>query len=138
MEWRGGSDFWIGGRQRFISRYLYRPLLGYDCSRADPPKLDKSIQYERDLNATATWLAKSMGVASDQGPGDNNEMDNQHMDVIRTKLINFGYNPVDQLYDPTATSTQVTNAINEGRGFVNYCGHGSTTSWGTTGFSIPM
>ena len=27
-------------------------------------------------------------------------------------------------------------ALNVGRGIINYCGHGSSSSWGTTGFSI--
>jgi len=29
----------------------------------------------------------------------------------------------------------ITNYLNDGRSMINYCGHGSTTSWGTTGFS---
>ena len=43
---------------------------------------------------------------------------------------------VDEIYDPGATAAQVAAAVNAGRGFVNYCGHGSETSWSTTGFSV--
>jgi hypothetical protein len=57
------------------------------------------------------------------------------MNKIRNELLGYGFTEVDQVYDPSGTKTQVRNALNEGRRVVNYCGHGSTTSWGTTGFS---
>jgi hypothetical protein len=57
------------------------------------------------------------------------------MDYIRDDLLGYGYYAVDQIYDPSGTSTMVANGLNAGRGIVNYCGHGSTTSWGSTGFS---
>ncbi|MGC9362835.1 MAG: C25 family cysteine peptidase, partial [Candidatus Syntrophosphaera sp.] len=50
-------------------------------------------------------------------------------------LLGYGYTSVDQIYDPSASASQVTTNLNAGRGIINYCGHGSTTSWGTTGFS---
>ena len=42
---------------------------------------------------------------------------------------------MDQIYDPSGTAAMVSAALNEGRGCVIYTGHGSTTSWGSTGFS---
>jgi len=42
---------------------------------------------------------------------------------------------VDKIYDPGASAAAVTTALNDGRGIVNYTGHGSDASWGTTGFS---
>ena len=98
-------------------------------------QVNKVLYYERDITTSASWLAKGAGIASNQGPGDNGEYDNQHMDIIRNKLLNYGYAVVDQIYDPTANSSMVSNALNEGRGIVNYVGHGSTTSWGSSGFS---
>ena len=95
----------------------------------------RSVWYERDI-VDGDWLAKGMGVASNQGTGDDNEYDNAHMDVIRQKLLDFGYTEVDQIYDPSANSTQVANALNDGRGIVNYTRHGSNTSWSSSGFSI--
>ena len=59
----------------------------------------------------------------------------EHIDNIREDLLDYTYTIVDQIYDPTATSVMVTEAINDGRSIVNYCGHGSPTSWGTTGFN---
>ena len=101
-------------------------------------QVNKSIQYEKDLNTSATWLSKAMGIASDQGggdQGDNGESDITHMNLIRTDLLNYGYTSVDQIYDPGASASTVTTNVNSGRGFINYVGHGSNTSWSTTGFS---
>ncbi len=100
-------------------------------------QINKAIVYERDLDATDTWLRNAMGIASSEGAGigDNGESDIQHMNIIRTVLMNYGYQTVDQLYEPSATAAQVTNNVNAGRGIVNYVGHGSNTSWSTTGFN---
>ncbi|MBU1698678.1 MAG: T9SS type A sorting domain-containing protein [Candidatus Eisenbacteria bacterium] len=98
-------------------------------------QVDRTIAYEQTPMAGADWYHKGTGIASDQGPGDNGEYDNQHMDVIRGKLLNYGYSHVDQIYDPTGSAAQVSAALNEGRSIINYTGHGSETSWSSTGFS---
>lgn len=98
-------------------------------------QVNKIITYERDLGTGATWLSKATGIASDQGPGDDNEYDYVHMNNIRTDLINYGYTTVDQIYDPDASAASVSTALNNGRGFVNYCGHGWEYGWSTTGFN---
>jgi len=101
-------------------------------------QVNKTILYERDLNTSATWLSKAMGIASAEGSGgqgDNQESDITHMNLIRTDLLNYGYTSVDQIYDPNASASTVTTNVNNGRGFINYVGHGSNTSWSTTGFS---
>ncbi|MFH1679138.1 MAG: C25 family cysteine peptidase [Candidatus Eisenbacteria bacterium] len=99
-------------------------------------QVQRTIAYERDPMEGADWYHKGTGVASNQGPGDDGEYDNQHMDNIRTDLLNFTYTEVDRIYDPSANAAMVTAALNNGRSIVNYCGHGSTTAWGTTGFSV--
>ncbi len=98
-------------------------------------QVERTITYERDQMAGGVWPQYGMGVASNQGPGDDGEYDDEHEDVIRQKLLNYGYLGVDQIYDPSGTAAQVTAGLNTGRGIVNYTGHGSQTSWGSTGFS---
>ncbi|UCG16456.1 MAG: hypothetical protein JSV19_00145, partial [Phycisphaerales bacterium] len=95
----------------------------------------RTIEYEQLPAPTQDWFKRGTGIASNQGPGDDGEYDNQHMDNIRADLLAYGYTLVDQIYDPTATAAQVTSALNNGRGIVNYCGHGSITSWSSSGFS---
>ena len=96
--------------------------------------VERSIEYERDATALP-WHHRGMGVASNQGPGDDGEYDNEHIDNIRDLLLAYTYTDVDQIYDPTGTAAMVTTGLNEGRSIINYTGHGSTTSWSSTGFS---
>jgi hypothetical protein len=98
-------------------------------------QVQRTITYERD-SPGIDWFHKATGVASDQGPGHgNNEYDYQHMNLIRTDLLASTFTVVDQIYDPGATSAQVATALNNGRSFANYTGHGSTNAWSTSGFS---
>ncbi|MDH7517620.1 MAG: C25 family cysteine peptidase [Candidatus Thermoplasmatota archaeon] len=107
-------------------------------------QVERTIEYERDPQIDAEWYKKGVGIASSQGPGDDNEMDYQHIRNIRTLLLKFTYTFVDELYDGSQgggdapgnpTPAMVATAVNDGRSIINYCGHGSPTSWGTSGFS---
>jgi hypothetical protein len=100
-------------------------------------QVERSIEYEQNAATLQPWFWKGIGVASSQGAGigDEGQADNVHMAEIRTWLLGAGYTHVDEIYDPSGTAAQVSAALNDGRGVVNYCGHGSTTSWGTTGFN---
>jgi len=98
----------------------------------------RTIQYERDLNATATWITKAMGIASNEGAGyghpsptyPNGESDEQHMSLIRSNLLAYGYQTVDEIYHRlNGSPTQVVNALNLGRSYINYAGHGDTNMW---------
>ncbi len=102
-------------------------------------QVERSIYYERDIQTGATWLENAMGIASNEGggyQGDNGESDQQHMELIRTKLLNYGYDTVDQMYQAFgSTATNVATNLNLGRSLINYVGHGSNTSWSATGFN---
>ena len=95
----------------------------------------RTIEYEKMPQAGADWYHKGMGVASNQGPGDDGEYDNVHMDNIRADLLAFTYTEVDRIYDPSGTATMVTNGLNDGRSVINYTGHGWREGWSSTGFS---
>jgi hypothetical protein len=98
-------------------------------------QVQRTIAYERDVAAGPDWAQRGTGIASNQGPGHYGEYDDDHMDFIREDLLGYGYLEVDRIYDPSATDAMVAAALNAGRGIVNYCGHGSTTSWGSSGFN---
>ncbi len=95
----------------------------------------RTIEYEKTPQAGADWYHKGMGVASNQGPGDDGEYDNVHVDNIRVDLLAFTYTEVDRIYDPSGTAAMVSTGLNNGRSVINYTGHGSTFSWGSSGFS---
>jgi hypothetical protein len=105
---------------------------------------NRTINYERDPQVGADWYSKGIGIGSEYGIGDDNEYDYEHIRNIRGLLMNFTYTYVDEFYGgsqgggdaPGEPSTSmVATALNEGRSILNYCGHGSMTSWGTSGFS---
>lgn len=99
-------------------------------------QVNKFLNYEKTPPGGSNWLSTATGIASDQGPGDDNEKDFEHDDVIwNDKLDPFTYDSYNAIYDPTASGSNVTTAVNNGTGLINYTGHGSSTSWGTTGFS---
>jgi len=98
--------------------------------------VNRSIRYEKSLTENATWLGSGVGIASAEGgsQGDNGETDAVHMENIRSKLMAFGYSPVTQVYDPSASKVALISRINEGTGVINYVGHGADTYWVTTNF----
>ncbi|MFE3846159.1 C25 family cysteine peptidase [Thermoplasmatota archaeon] len=107
--------------------------------------IERIVSYEKTPLINNSYYLNATGVASTQGPGDNNEFDWQHMRKIRDELLNYTYVYVDELYDGShnefdmdgnPTRDMVKNCINSGSGLINYCGHGSSTSWTTSGFNV--
>lgn len=107
-------------------------------------QVERSITYEQNPDISIDWFSKGVGIGSAEGTGDDGEWDWEHMRNIRTDLIGFTYTMVAELYDGTQggedlpgnpNSASVATEVNAGRSIINYVGHGSQTSWGTTGFS---
>ena len=92
--------------------------------------VNRTIAYEMNPDPEGIWYKKGSGFASNEGPGDNGEYDNEHMDIIRELLLDYTYVEIDQIYDPTGTVAQGEAALNEGRSILNYTGHGSNGSFG--------
>ncbi len=122
----------LAGSDAYPDAYISR------ISPSSPANLDyvlwKLIKYEKypDTGVNGTWYLKGTGVASNEG----SPPDWHYTDTLRAMLMNNMYfTQVDRIYDPGAASSTVSAALNEGRSILNYIGHGSGTSWGTTGFS---
>lgn len=99
-------------------------------------QIDKAINYEKYPQSVAPWYSTATGIASSEGPGDDNEYDYQHLNVIwNDKLHPFTYENYHDIYDPSATKSMVFDAVNGGTSIINYTGHGSASSWSTTSFS---
>ena len=93
--------------------------------------VNRTISYERypDID-DGSWYIEGAGFASNEGPGDDGEYDNEHMDIIRQKLLDYNYGDIEQVYDPSGTIAEGEVAINDGLSIINYTGHGSNGSWG--------
>ena len=98
-------------------------------------QVNRTITYERDLTTSATWCQNGLGISTTEGSGGhNNEDDYQHIENLRTDLLNYGYTTVYQDYKsvsgyPSSTTTTISNHINSGVGIINYCNHGEETGW---------
>lgn len=104
-------------------------------------QVQRTIEYERDIDETDTWLSKGMGVARNEGPGHYGESDDEHMDFVRDTLLNATYDEVYRHYEdvsgmPDPTAADITRNINDGVSAVNFCNHGSVTGWSVAGYNI--
>jgi subtilisin-like proprotein convertase family protein len=89
--------------------------------------VEKIVEYEKLLFGGTAWLKKAVFMASE----DNWTItEGTHDYVISNYLDAAGY-ASDKLYCHTynATTQQVRDAYNEGRGLGIYSGHGATTYW---------
>lgn len=92
----------------------------------------RTIDYERHPEVWADLYHLGTGVASNEG----SPPDYTRMNWIREDLLQYSYTDVDQIYDPDASAAQISDAVNSGRGIINYIGHGWNQGWVTTGFDI--
>ncbi|MCH8904653.1 MAG: T9SS type A sorting domain-containing protein [Bacteroidetes bacterium] len=106
-------------------------------------QVERTINYEMKPDVGGTWYENGMGIASDQGPGDDNELDYEHIRNIRTDLLGYTYTNVDEMYDGSQggqdaggnpSPSDVTNSFNNGLSVINYTGHGSCYCFGSSGF----
>ena len=102
-------------------------------------QVNKVIHYERDINASDTWLTFGDGLGNNDGPGHFGEYDWQHIDNIRTDLLNYNYTTVYQDYPGvsgySSSATILSQHINDGVSIINYCNHGSEISWALNSYS---
>jgi len=108
-------------------------------------QVTRVLDYEKTPITDPDWYTKAIGIASSQGPGDDNEYDYEHIrNIGDNKLIPFTYDYAYEFFDGSQggndapgnpSSGIVGDAINLGATIINYTGHGSNTSWGTSGFS---
>ena len=123
----------LEGSDHYPDAFISRISAG---STADvSTQVSKFVNYEKypDTGAAADWYHKGVGIASSESGGGYT--DRERADFLRNDLLGYTYTEVDQIYDPGARASDVTAALNDGRSILNYIGHGSGTSWGTTGFS---
>ncbi|MBN2777512.1 MAG: choice-of-anchor J domain-containing protein [Bacteroidales bacterium] len=104
-------------------------------------QINKAIDYEKTPDMTSGWRETFIGVASDEGGapyynGDDSEIDYEHVQrIFNNRLDPFTYNTHQQNYAPSASAATLHSHINAGASTIAYCGHGSETTFVTTGYS---
>lgn len=132
----GCSDWWYG--QLAGDDYYNELIIGRFCVETVEEvntHVNKVIHYERDIDASDTWLTIGQGVSKSEGSGGHyGEDDYEHIDLIREDLLDYNYTEVYREYSnvsgATSSAALVSQHINEGLSIINYCNHGSPTSWG--------
>ena len=134
------SDMWFAlleGNDNYPEVFIGRFSVQTDAHVAN--HVNKVLYYERDMQSDVTWGDKGLGIGHmNDGPGHYGEYDYQHIDLIRDTLLHYTYSTVTELHGGsggTASTTTISNAVNQGVGIINYCNHGSETSWGVAGYS---
>ena len=133
------SDTWFGqleGNDRYEEVFIGRFSVQTDEHVAN--HVNKVLYYERDMPEGLTWVNKGLGIgAIGAGSGHYGEDDYQHIDFIRDTLEHYTYEHVTELHGGGggASQTSISNTINEGVSIINYCNHGSETSWGVANYS---
>jgi len=106
--------------------------------------VNRTVNYEQTPQAGAAWYKKGIAIASDQGPGDDSQMDYEHQRGLRSQMLAYTYNNISENFDgsqggldlagnPTAAS--IGSQIDAGVGIITYTGHGSDFSFATSGYS---
>lgn len=102
-------------------------------------QVSKTIYYERDVMAGASWGNRGMGIGYyGAGSGHFGEDDYQHIDYIRDTLLNYTYATVTEHHGGSggdASQATISATINEGISIINYCNHGDVTLWGVANYS---
>jgi len=142
----GPSDNYYGylaGNDHYADAFIGR----FSAETVDQvnTQVQRTLDYEKNPQfRTNNWMSTVIGIGSALGPGDNNEYDYQHIRNQQSKLLNYTYTWNPELFDGSQggndaagnpVPADVTTAVNAGASLILYCGHGSMTSWGTTGFN---
>ena len=110
-------------------------------------QVNRTLMYEKTPNTTSNWVQNQVGISSDQGPGDDNQYDYEHIcDILDSNKNHYHYVNNKGYFDGDQTGcndalgspapSDLINEFNTGFGLLNYCGHGSTASFTTSGFGI--
>ncbi len=114
----------------FISRFVALNLNELN------PQLDKLMHYETQPDNTL-WLDRLCGISSSLS-GSMGINDDERIDEISGRFMAINDNAVaDQLYSSNGqgTTANIAAAVNAGRFWIAYCGHGSGTGWSGPAFS---
>lgn len=98
-------------------------------------QVSKFLAYEKEP-VSGNWYYYGIGVASNEGEDEAPDFlrDWERAEILREMLLGYTYQDVAQIYDPGASFAELVRRLNEGSSILNYLGHGTGRSWGTTGF----
>ncbi len=108
--------------------------------------VDRTLEYETNP-AEGDWMTKAAGIGSEEGDGygDEGQPDWEHLRGIGDLLLLNGYTYINEFYDGShgindesnnPEPYMISDAVNQGIGLLNYCGHGAQDIFVTGSFTI--
>ena len=140
----GRSDNWFGMLEGNSNDYYIEAFTGrFSVENVNhlQTHINKVLYYERDMPEGLTWLNNGIGIGANEGAGNGHnggEADYVHINYIRDTLLHYTYQNVTQQYAGVGGGTSanaISNDVNNGATIINYCNHGSQTSWAVAGYS---
>ncbi|MCB0405544.1 MAG: hypothetical protein KDD51_12235, partial [Bdellovibrionales bacterium] len=109
---------------------LYGRLLA-DSAEEVSTQIDRWIAFEKNTTPTVDWYSQGATIASNEG---SDPSDKEYAESVATALTAHTYLKVDPFLqgENTATVRNITDAVNQGRSWIAYFGHGDGTSWPST------
>lgn len=117
--------------------------------------ISRTLEYEKNPFLGEDWFTTAVGIGSDEGEGigDDNQADWQQMNAIKDLLLDYSFEQVWELYDGdysgqsvstdgtsdvpgSPNANDMSELVNKGASFYNYCGHGYHEGIATTGFDV--
>ena len=141
----GDSDnayAYVAGDDHYLDFFVGR--FSAESAEDVQTQVKRTIDYEKGNTLPDNWLNLSTGIASEEGPGDAGEYDYEHYRNLAEDLLNYTYTESLEFFEGSQggndasghpSANMVAEAINTGTGIINYTGHGSPYSWGTSGFN---
>jgi len=134
---------YIVGNDHYVDAFIGR--FSAENTTQVETQVQRTLNYEKNPQfLTNDWFTTVIGIASDQGPGDDGEFDYEHIRNQQTQLLAYKYTWNPELFDGSQggndapgnpTPAMVTAAVDSGASLILYTGHGSNTSWGSSGYS---
>ncbi len=117
------------GSDEKIPAVFYGRLLADNVGEVTT-QVNRWIAYEKNP-ALEGWYSQASTIASSEG---SNPSDKEYAEQIQQALKAGTYTKTDGFYqgESTATESNINGALNDGRSWLSYFGHGSGTSWGST------
>jgi hypothetical protein len=121
----------LAGNDHYPDAFIGRFCVG-QAAHADN-MVDKLLNYEKEPDPNGEWYSKAIGMACDMD-GGTGVSDEEWIEDMSLVMLNSMYTHVDRVFESqNGTTAQVSAALNEGRGWFNYQGHGTQTEFGFLG-----
>lgn len=92
-------------------------------------QVERTITYEAEQWTTKDEYLHAAGASSNQGPGDNGELDHEHMAIIGDVYLDWIASDWTQESDPSGSMSNFISKWNAGLGHIQYTGHGWQQGW---------